>query len=69
MRKASKKWWMLLAACSAGTLFQTAGFGGGCMQYGAQFAAQAFNVCSVLNCDTGTFFNFCNPIMMFVDCL
>ncbi len=67
MRKTSKKWWGLAAIGTLGTLFQFPT--GGCTNLLADGFLTAFDFCSVLNCQGGTFFNFCDPIMLFVDCL
>ena len=67
MRKTSKKWWGLAAIGTLGTLFQFPT--GGCPNLLADSFLTAFDFCSVLNCQGGTFFNFCDPIVLFVDCL
>lgn len=65
--RSRRKWWAILAACSAATVFQVGT--GGCAQYGAEFLFEAFNVCSVVNCEGSAFFNFCSPFVLFWDCL
>lgn len=65
MRHARRTRWLKLAAVVAlGTAFQAAG----CARYFAEFSVQAVDVCSVVNCTGSTFFNFCEPFILFVDC-
>lgn len=40
----------------------------GCPQFFLQQGLAIFDACSVLNCTSGTFFNFCDPIVVLVDC-
>ncbi|MFO0837811.1 MAG: hypothetical protein U1D55_04745 [Phycisphaerae bacterium] len=54
------------ALCAGGTLFQL--LPGSCYQLVANQAVVAFDFCGVLNCEGGAFFNFCEPIVLFVDC-
>ena len=65
MRRSSKKWLGLL---TIGTLFQ-ATIPGGCAEYTAEFLIQTFDFCAVLNCQSGTFINFWDPSILYVDCL
>lgn len=61
----------LLAALmivGAGTAFQTGLVPSGCPQFGAQLGAFMFDWCAVLNCSSGTFFNFCSPAPLLLDC-
>ncbi len=51
-------------ALLAGVLLQNPG----CANYGLQFATEAFDFCSVLNCESGTFFSLCDPIVLLWDC-
>ena len=67
MKKTSGKWWGLAAIGALGTLLQFPT--GGCANLGADFLLSSFDLCAVLNCQGGTFFNFCDPIVLFVDCL
>ena len=67
MKTTSKKWWGLAAIGALGTLFQFPT--PGCAGVGADALFAAFDFCAVLNCQGGTFFNFCDPILLFVDCL
>ena len=60
------RWVALLAALSVGTALQVGT--NGCSDYYVTMAATSFDFCSVFNCDGGTFFNFCSPVRMFVDC-
>jgi hypothetical protein len=59
------KWIALLATLSAGTMMQ-ATFG--CNQLWTGIGLSSFNFCSVLNCTGGTYFNFCSPAVLLVDC-
>ncbi len=36
--------------------------GSGCLQYYTYAALEGINFCSVLNCDSSTFFNLCSPV-------
>ncbi len=67
MRKTSK-WRALAAALAAGTLFQVVQTGG-CAQIGGELVLQSLNFCTILNCEGSTFFNFCDPIVLLLDCL
>jgi hypothetical protein len=60
--------WIALLICGAGTAFQI--LPRGCLDYTVVQLVQAFNVCSVINCSGGTFFNFCPPNSQgfFADC-
>jgi hypothetical protein len=63
----------LLIAALAGTLLQVlvpSGGGrlGGCGNYLVYEAMTAVDACSFVNCDGGTFFNFCSPVRIFADC-
>ena len=66
MSRMRRKWLYLLAVCSSGIAFQY--LGGGCKQYGTQIGLAAFDFCSVLNCDQGSFFNLWQPVQLLVDC-
>lgn len=61
-----RKLMLLLGALATGTVFQVQP--AGCSQYTAQVAISAVNVCSIINCSGSSFFNFCNPQPIFVDC-
>ncbi len=58
--------WLMLAFAGGGLLFQL--LPGSCIQALAAQTVTAFNFCSVLNCDTGQFFDFCQPVALFIDC-
>ncbi len=58
----------MLAIAVAGTAFQLLTQPTGCAQYGVLVALQTLDICSVLNCTGGSFFNFCDPAVIFVDC-
>ncbi|MFH1745616.1 MAG: hypothetical protein ABIG44_01095 [Planctomycetota bacterium] len=60
------KWMALLAALSVGTALQVGA--NGCAEYFTTMALSSFDFCSVFNCTGGTFFNFCDPIPLFVNC-
>ena len=60
------RWVALLAAMSVGTAFQVGT--NGCAQYYTTIALSSFDFCSVFNCSGGTFFDFCNPVPLFVNC-
>ncbi len=60
------RWIALLALASAGTAFQVGA--NGCYEYYVNNALVAFDFCSVLNCTGGSFFNFCDPVPLLVDC-
>ncbi len=55
----------LVAALGAGVTFQ---FQNGCKDYYALGAVTAVDFCSILNCTGGSFFNFCAPVQLLVDC-
>jgi len=59
----------LLAAiliCGTGVAFQA--LPTGCADYMSAQVLSGFNFCSVFNCTGGTFFNFCEPVRLLVDC-
>lgn len=62
------RWVTLLGVLTAGTVFQAFVGVNGCGQYWAAEALTAFDMCSVLNCSGGTFFNLCSPVRLLVDC-
>lgn len=68
MLRKSRKALALAALLSAGTLFQTGLVPTGCGAFLAESALVNFNFCSVFNCTSGTFFNFCEPVPLFIDC-
>lgn len=57
-----------LAVLSAATVLQTGLIPQGCGQFALQTAVGLFDACSVFNCTSGTFFNFCEPTRLLVDC-
>ncbi len=61
-----RRLWAAALVCSAGLLFQA--LPGGCAQYYGQLVLNSFDFCSVFNCTGGTFFNFCQPNSIFLDC-
>jgi hypothetical protein len=62
----NKKLWAAIVACGVGTVFQA--LPQGCAQYYTSLALSSFNFCSVFNCEGGTFFNFCQPFAVLMDC-
>jgi len=69
MAKIRRKLAVFTAICTAGVVFQTGGFlPAGCAQFGYETALAVFDACAVLNCTSGTFFNFCSPVQVLVDC-
>jgi hypothetical protein len=60
------KLYMLLAALSVGTALQVGT--NGCAEYYVAGALGAVDLCKVFNCEGGTFFNFCTPVKLLVDC-
>jgi hypothetical protein len=63
-----KKMLALFATCSLGTTFQFGFGGGGCAGFAANGALTSFDFCGVVNCAGGSFFNFCSPTALLVDC-
>lgn len=57
----------LLALVTGGFLLQL-GVQNGCTEYAVYTAAATFDFCAVVNCTGGTYFNFCEPIVLFTDC-
>jgi hypothetical protein len=66
MATCKRRSWLALVVLGGGMLFQL--LPGSCTQALASQALTAFNFCSVLNCDTGQFFDFCQPVALLVDC-
>ena len=64
--KRNKKVLAAILMCGVGTLFQT--LPTGCASYVTQETLAAFNFCAVFNCTGGTFFNFCAPVRLLLDC-
>lgn len=62
----NRKLWAALLVCGAGTVFQ--GLPTGCAQYYTESILTGFDFCSVFNCEGGTFFNFCEPFALLMDC-
>lgn len=63
----TKKLWAAAMIITVGTLFGA--FPGGCATYLSEQALSAFDFCSVLNCTSGTYFNFCEgPSATLLDC-
>jgi hypothetical protein len=69
MSIAKKRLLKLLAIATCGTTFQLATEPSGCGLYGLYTGLAALDFCQVFNCTGGSFFNFCDPVAIFVDCL
>jgi len=68
MRRGSRRRLLaLLTAASLGTVFQVF-LPGGCADYALATGLSAVDFCSVFNCTQGSFFNFCAPVRLLVDC-
>lgn len=67
-----KKFWTFAAVLGCGTVLDLVTPGiipRGCADYMVVNLVTAFDVCSVINCDGGTYFDFCNPASpFFTDC-
>ncbi|HMQ15804.1 MAG TPA: hypothetical protein PKC49_07500 [Phycisphaerae bacterium] len=61
--------WIKVAVLASATVLQAAGLPTSCVDFGANFATASLNVCGVFNCEGGAFFDFCEPIVIFYDCL
>lgn len=61
-----KKIWAAALVVGAGVVFQLVPTG--CRNYAFSTAATAFDICSVVNCSGGTYFDFCYPVPIFADC-
>ncbi len=68
MSKRRRKYLAILAMCAAGSLFQVGVVPAGCSQFYGQTLASSLDFCSVFNCTSGTFFNLCEPVPLFMDC-
>lgn len=66
MATCKRKSWLMLAVLGGGVLFQL--LPGSCVEGMVAQALTSFNFCSVLNCDTGQFFDLCQPVALFIDC-
>ncbi len=66
MSAAKRKLLATVAVLGTATLFQLTP--GGCGRYGAVMGLNAIDFCSIVNCQGGTFFNFCEPIPLLIDC-
>lgn len=61
-----KKLLIAFLVSGAGVVFQLAP--NSCNSYFTAEALSSFNFCAVLNCTGGTFFNFCEPVALLMDC-
>lgn len=59
----NRKLWAAAVAFASGTVLAQ-----GCVDYGFSSGVTALDVCSILNCTGGSFFDFCNPVPLFLDC-
>ncbi len=60
----ARRWALLIA--TGGFLLQA--FPTGCNQFLGATVLTSFDFCSVLNCDSSTFFGFCEPVPVLIDC-
>ncbi len=58
--------WAVMVVLSAGMVFQM--LPSGCLDYALIQSISAFDICSVVNCTGGQYFDFCSPVPMFEDC-
>ncbi len=61
-----KKFWVAAVVCGSGMVFQY--LPTGCNNYWAAAGATSLDMCSILNCTGGTFFNMCEPVPLLMDC-
>ena len=66
MARLRNKLLVLTALCGLGTLFQIVP--GSCTNYLVYYALSSVDFCSILNCSGASFFNFCSPVKLLVDC-
>jgi hypothetical protein len=66
MSAAKRKLLAAVAVLGTATLFQVTP--GGCLRYGTDLGLNSIDFCSIVNCQGGTFFNFCEPVPLLVDC-
>lgn len=67
-RRRRKSRWLMLAAVG-GTAFQLGLYtNNGCIEFPLYTGLTALNFCGIVNCDGGTFFDFCRPVALLVDC-
>ena len=66
MSAAKRKLLATVAVLGTATLFQITP--GGCLRYSGALGLNAIDFCSIVNCQGGTFFNFCEPVPLLVDC-
>ncbi|TWT45210.1 hypothetical protein RAS1_16320 [Phycisphaerae bacterium RAS1] len=60
--------WLVWTALS-GTAFQLGySTNNGCVEFPVYFGIQSLNFCGIVNCDGGTFFDFCRPVALLLDC-
>ena len=68
MSRTKKKFLVMSAILTVGTLLQTGLVPTSCAQYYLDSVLTSFDFCSVFNCTPGTFFNLCEPVPLFRDC-
>ena len=66
MSRYKKKFLAFAATLTGGTVFQF--LPGSCAEFGAVQVLGTLDFCAVLNCQGGSFFNFCQPIAYLIDC-
>ncbi len=59
---------LLAIAATLGTATVLQATPGGCLRYGMFEAFTAVDFCAIVNCQGGTFFDFCEPIPILLDC-
>lgn len=66
MHSARRRFRVALAVAALATLFQM--LPGSCAQLAANTLVTVFDFCAVVNCQGSSFFNFCDPVVLLVDC-
>lgn len=61
-----RKMTILAAMLGSATVFQL--LPSNCAQFFVTGATAAFDFCAVINCSGSTFFDLCNPVVLFQDC-
>jgi hypothetical protein len=68
MGQITRRFWLRLGILVSATVFQI-GVPTSCIEFGTQLTLTAFDFCGVVNCEGGTFFDLCEPQIIFVDCI
>jgi len=66
MSATRRKLLAIAATLGTATVLQTTP--GGCLRYGTFEALTAIDFCAIVNCQGGTFFDFCEPFPLLWDC-